>query len=87
MGKFTDDKFKAPRRTIQDDVDRLIDWYETNKPSAARTIEVEATESDLEKFCMRGADKQLWYRGRVLEPVKEKSMSAKKYAEKNQARI
>lgn len=50
-------------------------------------MEVEATESDLAKFCVRGTDKHLWYRGRIIVPAKIKQMSAKKYAEQNQSRI
>lgn len=69
------------KRTARGDVDRLITWYEKNKPEAGKRIEVKLNPKQLAKEFetmppekLRGIDpatlpKEHFYRGRTLVAV------------------
>jgi hypothetical protein len=40
---------KAPRRTLLDDINELVGWYETHKPAAGRVLQIGATPQQLGK--------------------------------------
>lgn len=59
-----------PKKTDQDRLDELIDWYTKNKPDAGQVIQVRFSETELKKFgaVQSAANKLQWaYRGRTLE--------------------
>lgn len=60
----TQEKILMPR-TVQADVDRLIDWYIANNKSTG-VIPVAATRGDILKFAKERSDGTLLYRGRIL---------------------
>lgn len=58
------------KKTEQDRLNELIDWYTKYKPDAGQVIQVRFTEKDLEKFgaVQSAANKLQWaYRGRTLQ--------------------
>lgn len=61
-----------PRKTDQDRLNELIEFYTKHKPDAGRVIQVRFDESQLRKFgaVQESANKLRWsYRGRTLERV------------------
>lgn len=52
-------------------VDRLIDWYEKNRPDAGRTIRVKVTSTTVQRFAHRPVDGKYIYRGRQIVPLKK----------------
>lgn len=43
---------KLPRETLREKVDKLINWYELNKPEAGKRIEVACARREFAKtFC------------------------------------
>lgn len=87
------EKFKAPERTLQDQVDEVIDWYERYKPDAGKRIEVNCFVADVAKFSSTKHaapvfyDGKIEYRGREIVPVKKKQPSKKKFMAASQAQI
>jgi hypothetical protein len=62
------------KKTEQDKLNDLIDWYTKNKPDAGKVIQVRFPESQLRKFgaVQSAANKLQWaYRGRTLERIPE----------------
>lgn len=58
------------KKTEQDRLNDLIDWYAKYKPDAGQVIQVRFTERDLKKFgaVQSSTNKLQWaYRGRTLE--------------------
>lgn len=58
------------RKTEQDRLNELIDWYTKFKPEAGHVIQVRFSEKELKKFgaVQCAANKLQWsYRGRTLE--------------------
>lgn len=59
---------KLPRATIRSDLDRLLTWYDENKPAMkGGGVRVNGSSSTLEKFCEAKPDGSLWYRGYRIE--------------------
>ena len=54
---------------VQAQVDKLISWYEKNKPDAGKQIQCDCGEDALALFATYGTDGHWWYRGRILEAV------------------
>ena len=64
---------KSAKRTLQAKVDELIDWYDKYKPELNSPIHVSALAKELDKFCLRGAKGDLWYRSRIIVPTDQAS--------------
>lgn len=59
------------KKTDQDRLNELIDWYTQFKPDAGKVIPVRFPEKKLEKFATKN-ENGLWsYRGRLLERVSD----------------
>ena len=86
MSKY-DGKNKAQPKSLQDEVDDLITWYEKFKPDAGQQLVINCVEADLNKFETLGTDDNYWYRGRHLVPVKQKTQSAKRFQEEHQVKL
>lgn len=65
---------KVPRETEKDQVDKLITFYEQNRPNAGRTIDVNIPRKKLRKFIEHEVDEDHFrYRNRVLHCIFPKS--------------
>lgn len=62
-------------RTVQTQVDALIDWYERNAPAMGTCIAVNARPATLATFAKKIRRGPYVYRGRILVPVKPKAQT------------
>ena len=77
---------KSAKRTLQSKVDELIDWYVKYKPELNSPVQVNAPEREIEKFCLRGANGDLWYRSRIIVPT-DQTATRKQRSRASQVRV
>jgi hypothetical protein len=68
-------RFQMNKDKVMSDIDKLVNWYESNKPNVIARIKVAITPDELAKILndrTKPTPSEFFYRGKILVPNEKK---------------